>query len=84
MLEKLYENVLHLLGIESKEPKVPRKNWCSSKKFVTEPIELHNNNVVYPDNRTEREIEKLYEEIREMQANSSITRNKYRGYHRYH
>ena len=35
---------------------------------MTSPIELNNKNVIIPDNKTEREIEELYSEIRDLQA----------------
>lgn len=79
MLKKLYENLLLALGIENKKATVTKKRIYNNKNFATQPIELHNSNVVYPSNKTQLEIEKLYEEIREMQANSNVTA-KYR-YH---
>ena len=43
-----------------------RKNDANT---MSNPIDLHNKNVVYPTNNSKQEIEKLYSEIRNYQTN---------------
>lgn len=50
----------------------------SSTKYTSKPIEFKNKNIVYPDNKTEKEIKALYSEIRDLQAKNreKIEKNK--------
>ena len=51
----------------------------SNTKYSTSPIKFKNKNIVYPNNKTEKEIEALYSEIRELQAKNrdKINKNKF-------
>ena len=51
----------------NKERKLKR-HVVQKSDNMTSPIELNNKNVIIPDNKTEREIEELYSEIRDLQA----------------
>lgn len=67
MLEKLYEKLLASLGLEFSQSSVVNSSKSVSRKYASKPIQLRSKNVVYPDNRLEKEIQNLYSEIREMQ-----------------
>ena len=50
----------------------------SNIKYVTPVFDLKNDNVVYPDNKTQKEIQDLYAEIKVLQAKNreKIKKNK--------
>lgn len=65
------------LGTKSVKSSVSSKH-VKSIKNATLPIELKSKNIVMPDNKTEKEIQTLYAEIRELQAQNREKINKNR------
>lgn len=68
MFFSFFEELLANIGFNKNKHNITAKKLS---KYTTTPIELHNTNIVYPDNKLEKEIQCLYAEIRDIQSKSS-------------
>lgn len=73
----MFDFLNDIFKTKKKDPVVNFKRR-SNIKYVTPVFDLKNDNVVYPDNKTQKEIQDLYAEIKELQAKNreKINRNK--------
>ena len=79
MFSELIEKVFGILTSNTnKNVKSSSTRISNRVKNATSPLEFKSKNVVLPNNKTEKEIQNLYAEIRELQAQNKEKADKKR------